>query len=491
MQQIAVSRRLFARTWSRLFPLLLSVLLMSAADGHCKVIPLSSSIVLVGAQDHVLQGHTSRCIEMVDRAAGQTNSRLNFAPVLFWVDRTVRLPTPGQTSKISYFCFQRYVQSDGTVKCQPAIQADIDAFQEGMQACFARAVQHRMAIHISPQLNDGTGQAAWQNLLNLNPLTPYEDFSYIEVMLYPLAHAIHGAVQEKTQVYFTLQGQMGSSLFYHPLEYLQAAGTLHHIMHEGLPAEWPQFIKVGISLNYNKVCGCILTDVADPASYIQLFPAAFRTVVHKFDFEILHELFERTDFISISGAAPLSADFSIEQLQGRFELFAKELLVFGIDVQQRRLDRTLQLHWTDIGIDDFFSVAGQVGLVAATQHPSGGVVDNQQEVEYLLSSRDVNTTDFSISSAVLAFYEQATQFLWHQHVLKYQVDAAFLSNQGAWDIQGIYPDSSSQAGTYYSPDAAGMIRHHNQRSQHLVALAASLGEPGIKFLIESRDLHKT
>ena len=348
-----------------------------------------------------------------------------------------------------------------------------------------------MAIHISPQLNDGTGQAAWQNLLNLNPLTPYEDFSYIEVMLYPLAHAINGAVQEETQVYFTLQGQMGSSLFYHPLEYLQAARTLHRIMRESLPAEWPEFINFGISLNYNKVCGCILTDVADPASYIQLFPAAFRTAVHKFDFEILHELFERTDYISISGAAPLSADFSIEQLQGRFELFARELLIFGIDVQQRRLDRTLQLHWTGIGLDVFFSVAGQVGLVAGTQHPSGGVVDNRQEVEHLLSSRDVNTTDFSISSAVLAFYEQATQFLWHQHVLKYQVDAAFLSNQGAWDIQRIYPESSSQAGTYYSPDAAGMIRHHNQRSQRLVALAASLGQPGIKFLIESRDLHKT
>ncbi|KAL0030457.1 hypothetical protein WJX79_006654 [Trebouxia sp. C0005] len=130
-------------------------------------------------------------------------------------------------------------------------------------------------------------------------------------------------------------------------------------------------------------------------------------------------------------------------------------------------------------------------LQQGAQHPSGGVVDNPQEAEHLLSLRDVNTTDFNISSAVLAYYEQATQFLWHQHVLKYQVDAAFLSNQGASDIQGIYSDSLSQAGTYYNSGAAGMIRHHNQRSQHLVALAAMLGEPGILFLIESRDLHKT
>ena len=125
-----MSRRLLGRTRSSFLPLVLSVLLMSAADGRCRVIPLSSSIVLVGAQDYVLQGQTSRCIDMVDRAAGQINSRLNFAPVLFWVDRTVMSPTPSQTSKISHFCSQRYVQSDGTVKCQPATQTDIGAFQK-------------------------------------------------------------------------------------------------------------------------------------------------------------------------------------------------------------------------------------------------------------------------------------------------------------------------------------------------------------------------
>ncbi|DBA84757.1 TPA: hypothetical protein ACH3X1_005801 [Trebouxia sp. C0004] len=161
------------------------------------------------------------------------------------------------------------------------------------------------------------------------------------------------------------------------------------------------------SLNYNKICGCILTDVADPASYIQLVPAAFRSVVHKFDFEILRELFDRTDFISNSGAAPLSEDFSVELLQGKFDLFARELLVFGIDVYQRRSDHTLQLHWTDIGIDNFFRVAGQVGLVAGAQHPSGGT---QQEDEHLLSLRNVNTTDFNTALLCWPFMNRRHNF---------------------------------------------------------------------------------
>ncbi len=81
----------------------------------------------------------------------------------------------------------------------------------------------------------------------------------------------------------------------------------------------------------------------------------------------------------------MSADFSIEQLQGCLELFARELLVFGIDVQQRRLDRTLQLHWTDVGLDDFFSVAGQclVALAASLGEPG---------IKFLIESRDLHRT---------------------------------------------------------------------------------------------------
>jgi len=68
------------------------------------------------------------------------------------------------------------------------------------------------------------------------------------------------------------------------------------------------------------------------------------------------------------------------------------------------------------------------------------------------------------------------------------VDAAYLKNYGSWDVQGIYPDSTTQEGSYYYGSAAHVIRHHNWRTQRLTTLAATLGEAGIKFLIESREL---
>lgn len=456
------------------------ILLLSAVSVQSEVTPLSSSILLVGAEDYILHSNTSRCIQLVDRAAEQIHSRLNFAPVLFWVDRNQKAPLPWQTNRVSHFCFQRYAQTDGTVSCKPASQTDIDTFQAGMQACFASAVQYKMSIHVTPLLSDGTGRAAWQNLLKLNPLAKYEGFSYFEIMLRPLAHAINGAVQEDTKVFFALQGQLGFSLFMHPLEYLQTTGTLHHIMRDGLPVQWPEFIKFGISLNYIKLCGCMLTDVDEPASYIQQFPAAFRSFRHNFDFALLHELFNRIAFISVSGSAPMSEEFSAEKLQARLGMFARELAVYGMNLYQRQKDHTLELHLYETGYDDSHDNAGPVGLAAGVKQTFGGPIKIHKEAE------DINSAGLGTTSMVKDYYNQAIKFLSEQHNFKLQVDAVFLSNQGPWDIQGIYQDVAIQDGLYRNSVVAEMIRHHNQKAQH-TSLAAISREADVKFATESRD----
>lgn len=44
-------------------------------------------ILLVGPGDYAASGGTSRCIQMVQKAAGNRQSRLMFTPTLFWVDK--------------------------------------------------------------------------------------------------------------------------------------------------------------------------------------------------------------------------------------------------------------------------------------------------------------------------------------------------------------------------------------------------------------------
>jgi hypothetical protein len=43
-------------------------------------------ILLAGPGDYTMSGGTSRCMQMVQRAATNRQSRLMFTPTLFWVD---------------------------------------------------------------------------------------------------------------------------------------------------------------------------------------------------------------------------------------------------------------------------------------------------------------------------------------------------------------------------------------------------------------------
>ena len=466
-------------------------ILLACRTSQSKVVELSSSVIMNGPEDYTIHGNTSECTNMVDRAALETNSRLNFVTTLFWVDRTHNQGTQNPTNSISNFCFQRSYSTDGIVSCKPATQQDVDNFEHGMQACFMRAVQHDMSIEVSPRLQHSTEQTIPSNVLDLNPLLDYEDFSYMEVMLMPLAHAINNAIDNKTQVWIALQGQMGTSLFKYPMEYLQAFGTTYYALHAGLPGDWLDLLHIGVSLNFYNLCGCILTDVANPAEYSELFPDAFKAVKHTFDFEILHELFNRLDFISVAGLAPLSPEFSPGDLQITLQLFAKELSEFAMGLHHMLSNQGLSLHWVDFGIGGF-TIDGQpaVTVAEAAGSSSSGVsgLYSQASDPWRFDSYRYETP---VRHFLSYFYNNTAEYLWKQHEYQYQVDAAYLYNFGSWDVQAIHPDSTSMEGSYQFESVMTVIRYHNWRSHRLINLSKTLGEAGVRFLIESRELqHK-
>ena len=465
------------------------VILLACKISHSKVVELSSSVVMMGAADYIIHGNTSECTNMVDRAALETNSRLNFVPTLFWVDRLHNLDTSTTSNSISYFCLHRSYKTDGTVSCEPATQEDVDNFERSMQACFMRAVEYNMSIEVSPRLRHSTEQTIPSNTLDFDPLLDYEDFSYMEVMLTPLAHALNGAINNKTEAWIALQGQMGTSLFKYPMEYLQALGTTYYALHAGLPEDWPDLLHIGVSLNFYNLCGCILLNIADPAEYSKLFLDAFRAVKHTFDFEILHELFNRLDFISVAGLAPLSPGFPLKDLQITLQLFAEELMGFGISLHDMLVKQGFTLHWVDFGIGGFTS-DGQPALTAAEAavSSSSGVSGLYSQVSDPWRSDGSETP---VRHLLSYFYNNTAEYFWKQHEYKFEVDAAYLYNFGSWDIQAIHPASTSVEGSYQFESVNSVIRYHNRRSQRLINLSKSLGEAGVRFLIESRELqHK-
>ena len=464
------------------------MMLLLAAKLPCKVTELSSSIILMGAKDYTMQGNRSECTDMVDRAAKQANSRLNFVPTLFWADRNHKKSKAASAVGLSYFCFESTASSDSTLSCRPAAQQEIDVFQHSMKACFARAVEYNMSIEVTPHLQYSKENTIPSNTLDFNPLLDYEDFSYMDVMLAPLANAVNGAINSKTEVWLALQGQTGASVFQHPMEYMQAAGTTHYNLYDNLPDDWPQHLHVGISLNFNKLCGCVLADVADPREYIERFPIEFKKIKHNYDFELLHELVHHLDFISISGLAALSPSFSPADLQTTIQSFAMELSEFGISLADSLSNQPLKLHWVDFGIGGARADGALAKTAAdAACSSSFGVLGKYSQVSDPWQLHAITTTETPVRTFLSYFYNNTAEYFWKQHEFKYQVDAVFLNNFGSWDIQAVHPDSSAQEGSYLFERASHVIRYHNQRSQRLINLSKTLGEAGVKFLIESRE----
>ena len=467
---------------------ILLLMLLTLGFVESKVTEVSSSIVVVGPEDYSLYGNTSRCMGMVDRAARETNSRLNFVPTLFWADRQYK-PSKQPTNSISYFCFEPSLNTDSTTSCKPATQQDIDTFQHSMQACFARAVEYNMSIEVTPRLQHSADPTIPSNTLDFRPLIDQEDFSYMDVMLTPLAAAINGAIDIKTRVWFALGRHIGASLFKHPLEYIQAAGTTHYNLYDNLPSNWPQILHVGLSLPFNKLCGCALTEVADPTEYIAQFPASFKQVQHSYDLALMPELLHHIDFISVSGLAPLSPHFAPGDLQTTLELFAQELSVFGIDLSAMLASTSLALHWVDLGLGGSTALGKAAETAAeAASSSSFGVLGKNSQITDPWDLRAISNSDTPVRTFLSYFYNNTAEYFWKQHDYKYQVDAAFIKSFGSWDFQAIHPDSTSQDGSYYFERASQVIRYHNQRSQRLLHLSEALGEAGIKFLIESRRL---
>ena len=54
---------------------------------------------------------------------------------------------------------------------------------------------------------------------------------------------------------------------------------------------------------------------------------------------------------------------------------------------------------------------------------------------------------------------------------QYPVHAVFIWNLASWDVQGVYPESTTPEGSYKDAKVAGLIRRHNQgvRAQGLAA----------------------
>jgi hypothetical protein len=147
-----------------------------------------------------------------------------------------------------------------------------------------------------------------------DPTAKYGKWSYEEAIIQPLADAAAAAARPGTQVDFTLQGEMGATVYFHPEEWrevLERTRTRVESARRDAGTEGP--VLVGLGANNNKACGCIGVGIVDAREYLRfLANGGFDPELYPQGLEAIKNAYLAADYISISAYVPMpNPDFEL------------------------------------------------------------------------------------------------------------------------------------------------------------------------------------
>ena len=65
-------------------------------------------------------------------------------------------------------------------------------------------------------------------------------------------------------MWFSLQGEMSATVMYYPQKYLEMMDVVRAALLEGRTPDWGPNLKIGLQMNYNKLCACVDEDAIHP-----------------------------------------------------------------------------------------------------------------------------------------------------------------------------------------------------------------------------------
>jgi hypothetical protein len=300
-----------------------------------------------------------------------------------------------------------------------------DQLKEDLRQVFSRMVHYNMEIFILPHIDSGGKVQSWRNWVDFDPRQAYHDHTYEQLMIDTIADALAESVRSDTHVELALSGEMGTSLFRYPESYRDIIRGLRE------RADLKQ-LKIGVSLNHNKISG---QDNPNGADDIQL------TVDQRAQMQaLLHEC----DFIGMSFYRPVGVMPRVSDFVRGVDSFMEEFRSHGLTVPL-----TKPMHFSEVGIGgghDDDDAASDPSL--AVQSPWAGSgnprVNPWRDPDMQILRRQYHR-------ALLQFLEQQPA--------RWRVSAAFFWSTGSWDPQGMrHP-------LFADPEIVAEIRSHNERIQ--------------------------
>jgi|GEM_PF-6442089 len=346
---------------------------------------LSSLTLFAGVTPSVLMFHEydiQNCPKQVEKALKDSKGLIH---LLF----TGRF-TFNKDKSVKNFCYM-----NAQWKCEALNKQLLKRVYKQIGNCI-KSVPQEVELGITLHLNgDGEGHF-WRNELILNPLEKIQGYSYFDFLVKPVLAQI---TKRESKTYFSLQGEMGATIFSNPLEYLEIINLIKH---------FSKSIDVGVSLNFNKVTGGFLD----------------------YNSKDLNELFKAIDFLGFSAYGQVPVKVKEKHFRSMVYKFIKGLNKEGVLVR-----KDLPLQFSEIALgggsleNNGWDIAKSPNEAASAPYSGVGGFDANHNP----------WANKALNSLRVRYFKELNKFLKNQHRYDgYLVKRAFWWNTGSWDIHGLY-----------------------------------------------------
>jgi hypothetical protein len=427
----------------------------------------------------------SRCIEVVERASAFLIDELQFAITQYWWDNGPLNPPDNFDASCSgtyledYYCYNRfnsttishwcYVRMDGN--CPEPTLEEINSFKLHVGACMKRAAELGFDITVNARIDDGRSLGGWRNTLNFDPLENYGQYSYKTAILNPISEIMLQAAGPNTKLSFTLQGEMGATVFLHPDQWLKVANQVRQELSDGRNnnnssgSGSGSVPEVGLGINNLKLCGCIGVPVINANTYLDtVLPVEFPKVADQFNIPAIQTLFKQgLDYVSLSAYVPHYGSnvltFPPCDMEALMERLDREFSYYNLTLKDLVRENGVGIHFQEFGVGGGRDPYGNPARSAkeAAEFPYFGIEPAQYK-----KANDPFTQIPEIREYRKHYFESTSDWI-QQGGCEYYVERVYLWNLNSWDVLALYPTAMTEGeGSYLDEELVGVIERHNR-----------------------------
>lgn len=363
---------------------------------------------------------------------------------------------------MNHWCYSR---RDGA--CTEVADSELASFQTNVGACMKYAASKGLNLAVNARVDDGRSLGGWRNTLDFSPALKYGKYSYEEAILNPLADMLSAAAAVGSQVEFTLQGEMGATVFFHPQEWIEVIGRIRNrIVTARALDNRAGPVLIGLGANNLKACGCQYVGIVDAYEYLGNLSATFDPSIYP-DIPSVKKAYLAADFLGISAYIPMpTPQFQVCQLEGLLERMDQELGLYNMSLGELTTGGT-ELHYSEYGLGGGTSQNGDRPATTAEESaytPFFGIGGS-----YACSKDPFDMCHPDVPNPVRDYrryyYAKSAEYF-QKGGCKYKgTKRAFIWSLGSWDVLAIYPGDRSSEGSWTDPVVVQTINCHNQVAQ--------------------------